>query len=55
LAIRCRGRPRCAHIPDYAVLAAADQVSARIAAVLDGEVGAEVVELHNRVETVIQA
>jgi hypothetical protein len=36
-------------------LVAADQVSARIAAMLDGEAGAEVVELHNRVETAIQA
>jgi hypothetical protein len=40
LAIRCRVRPRCAHISVYALLAAADQVSARIAAVLDGEAGA---------------
>jgi hypothetical protein len=37
------------------VLAAADQVSARIGFVRDGEVGAEVVELHNPVETAIQA
>jgi len=50
------GRDRAAHIsPDYPLLAAADQVSARIAAVLDGEAGAEVVELHDRNETAIQA
>jgi integrase len=36
---------RYAHVPDRALIAAADQVSARIAAALDGEAGAEVVEL----------
>ena len=46
---------RYAHVPDRALLAAADQVSARIAAALDSEAGAEVIELHNRVETAIQA
>jgi hypothetical protein len=41
--------------PRFALLAAAERVSARIAAVLNGESRAEVVELHNRVETAIQA
>jgi integrase len=36
---------RYAHVPDRALVAAAHQVSARIAAALDGESGAEVVEL----------
>ena len=46
---------RYAHIPDRALLAAADQVSMRIAAAFNGEAGAEVMELRNRVETAIQA
>ena len=37
---------RYAHVPDRALITAADQVSARIAATLDGGVGAEVVELN---------
>jgi integrase len=36
---------RYAHVPDRALLAAADQVAARIAAALGGEPGAEVIEL----------
>jgi integrase len=38
---------RYAHVPDRALLAAADQVAGRIAAALDSEAGAEVVELRN--------
>ena len=36
---------RYAHVPDRALLAAADQVAARIAAALAGDAGAEVIEL----------
>jgi integrase len=39
---------RYAHVPDRALLAAADQVSARIASALDGEFGTEVVEIHSQ-------
>jgi integrase len=46
---------RYAHIPDRALLAAADQVSARIASVLDSNVGAKVIELRNHVAPAIQA
>ena len=38
---------RYAHVPDRALLAAADQVAGRIAAALDCEAGAEVIELRN--------
>jgi integrase len=46
---------RYAHVPDRALLAAADQISARIGAALDNAAGAEVVELRNHMETAIQA
>jgi integrase len=46
---------RYAHVPDRALLAAADQVSARIGAALVSAAGAQVIELRNRVETAIQA
>lgn len=46
---------RYAHVPDRALLAAADQVSARIGAALGSAAGAQVIELRNRVETAIQA
>jgi hypothetical protein len=46
---------RYAHIPDRALLAAADQVSARIAAALDSELGAEVIEFRNNVDKRAQA
>jgi hypothetical protein len=36
---------RYAHVPDRALLAAADQVAGRIAAALDSEAGADVIEL----------
>jgi integrase len=36
---------RYAHLPDRALLAAADQVSARIAAALDGEDGVAIIDL----------
>jgi integrase len=39
---------RYAHVPDSALIAAADRVSARIAAALDGVSEAEVVELHRQ-------
>jgi len=45
---------RYAHVPDRALLAAADQVSARIGAALGSAAGAQVIELRNRVETAIQ-
>ena len=38
---------RYAHVPDRALLAAADQVAGQIAAALDCEAGAEVIELRN--------
>jgi integrase len=46
---------RYAHIPDRALLAASDQVSARIAAALHSKPDAEVIELLNHVESAIQA
>ena len=46
---------RYAHIPDRALLAAADQISGRIAAALDGDAGAEVIELRNHVDKAVQA
>jgi integrase len=46
---------RYAHIPDRALLAAADQVSARIAAALDSKADAKVIELHNHLEPAIRA
>ena len=46
---------RYAHIPDRALLAAADQISGRIAAALDGDTGAEVIELRNHVDKAVQA
>ena len=45
---------RYAHVPDRALLAAADQVAGRIAAALDSEAGAEVIELRGRIETASQ-
>jgi site-specific recombinase XerD len=36
---------RYAHVPDAALVAAADRVAARIASALDGKVGAEVIPL----------
>jgi hypothetical protein len=36
---------RYAHVPDAALVAAADRVAARIASALDGKAAAEVVEL----------
>jgi integrase len=39
---------RYAHVPDSALVAAADRVSARIAAALDGEVERQVISLANR-------
>jgi hypothetical protein len=41
--------------PRFTLLATADRVSARIAAVLDGESRPRWSELHNRVKTAIQA
>ena len=46
---------RYAHIPDRALLAAADQVSARIAAALDSKAGAKVIEVGNHLAPAIQA
>jgi hypothetical protein len=46
---------RYAHIPDRALLAAADQVSARIAAALDGDAGAGVFDPRNHVDKADQA
>jgi integrase len=46
---------RYAHIPDRALLAAADQVSARIAAALDSKAGAKVIEVGNHLGPAIQA
>jgi integrase len=46
---------RYAHIPDRALLAAADQVSARIAAALDSKADAKVIELHNHLAPAIRA
>jgi integrase len=42
---------RYAHLPDRALLVAADQVSARIAAALDGEDGAAIVEVTEQRES----
>jgi hypothetical protein len=43
---RCRASRRAnAHVPDRALLAAADQVAKRIDAALAGEAGANVIEL----------
>jgi site-specific recombinase XerD len=44
-----------AHIPDRALLAAADQVSARIAAALDSKAGPKVIEVGNHLAPAIQA
>jgi integrase len=46
---------RYAHIPDRALLAAADQVSARIAAALDSKADAKVIELDNHLAPAIRA
>lgn len=46
---------RYAHIPDRALLAAADQVSARIAAALDSKADAKVIELDNHLVPAIRA
>jgi len=46
---------RYAHIPDRALLAAADQVSARIAAALDSNADAKVIEVGNHLGPAIQA
>jgi len=46
---------RYAHIPGRALLAAADQVSARIAAALDSKADAKVIELHNHLAPAIRA
>ena len=46
---------RYAHIPDRALLAAADQVSARIAAALGSKADAKVIELDNHLAPAIRA
>jgi site-specific recombinase XerD len=46
---------RYAHVPDRALVAAADQVSARIAGAFDSDASAEVIELHKQLETALQS
>jgi hypothetical protein len=48
--LRVGATARYAHIPDSALVAAADRVSARIASALDGRVTADGVSLHHQAE-----